>query len=101
MYKHTFTHTYKTHMYAHTHIYIYIHISHVCSHVDHPNINTLYLCQAVLVKCLNDVCSNISSVTFTNINMYQSGFICGDSTTNQLVSNYHDVCTAVENQRDI
>ena len=35
------------------------------------------------------------------ISMYQSGFTPGDSTTNQLISIYHDVCTAFENQTDI
>ena len=35
------------------------------------------------------------------VSMYQSGFTPGDSTTNQLVSIYHDVCTALENQTDI
>ena len=35
------------------------------------------------------------------ISMYQSGFTPGDSTTNQLVSIYHDVCTALENQTDM
>ena len=35
------------------------------------------------------------------ISMYQSGFTPGDSTTNQLVYIYHDVCTALENQTDI
>ena len=35
------------------------------------------------------------------ISMNQSRFTPGDSTTNQLVSIYHDVCTSLDNQRDI
>ena len=35
------------------------------------------------------------------ISMNQSGFTPGDSTTKQLVSIYHDVCTSLDNQRDI
>ena len=33
--------------------------------------------------------------------MYQSGFTPDDSTTNQLVSIYHDVCTALADHKDI
>ena len=35
------------------------------------------------------------------ISIHQSDFTPGDSTTNQLVSIYHDVCTSLDNQRDI
>ena len=35
------------------------------------------------------------------ISIYQSGFTPGDCTTNQLVSMYHEVCTALENQNNI
>ena len=35
------------------------------------------------------------------ISMYQSGFTPGDSTTNQLVSIHHDVCTALDDHKDI
>ena len=35
------------------------------------------------------------------ISMNQSGFTPGNSTTNQLVSIYHDVCTSLDNQKDI
>ena len=35
------------------------------------------------------------------ISMYQSGFTPGNSTTNQLVSIYHDVCTALDDHKDI
>ena len=33
--------------------------------------------------------------------MYQTGFTPGDSTSNQLVSIYHDVCTALDDHKDI
>ena len=35
------------------------------------------------------------------ISIHQSGFTPGDCTTNQLVSMYHEVCTALENQNNI
>ena len=35
------------------------------------------------------------------ISMNHSGFTPGDSTTNQLVSIYYDVCTSLDNQRDV
>ena len=35
------------------------------------------------------------------ISTYQSGFTPDDSTTNQLVSIYHDVCTALDDHKDI
>ena len=38
---------------------------------------------------------------YKQISIYQSGFTPGDCTTNQLVSMYHKVCTALENQNDI
>ena len=38
---------------------------------------------------------------YKHISIYQSGFTPGDCTTNQLVSMYHEVCTALENQNDI
>ena len=36
-----------------------------------------------------------------HISIYQSGFTPGDCRTNQLVSMYHEVCAALENQNDI
>ena len=38
---------------------------------------------------------------YKHISISQSGFTSGDCTTNQLVSMYHEVCTALENQNDI
>ena len=35
------------------------------------------------------------------ISIHQTGFTPGDCTTNQLVSMYHEVCTALENQNNI
>ena len=37
----------------------------------------------------------------TLIRIYKSGFTPGDCTTNQLVSMYTEICTALENQNDI
>ena len=38
---------------------------------------------------------------YKHISIYRSGFTPGDCTTSQLVSMYHEVCTALENQNDI
>ena len=56
-----------------------------------------------LLSCLGKVFEHLFNYLRDHklISIHQSGFTPGDCTTNQLVSMYHEVCTALENQNNI